>query len=463
MVNIIFAVLLLAVLALIVIESSSKVKFIIFCFLVYFMLDPGGFLTAYFSKGVLMGVSFIDIITVIIVILTFLDKNSARLFFKNRMAKNIFLSLLVFIIYRIIIWGIIASGYSYQDFLRLVIVRERVSLYSFLLLIPFYMFFIKNGFKMFYNIIIFSSIIIVALYFITIIFGINIIPVVAYKRELGSEVNRYLLWGYGLIFFLIPSSILIYLNKIKIKYKNINYTGATLALLLIFISLTKNLYIEVFGYFIAISFLSRLLLKYKISKTILMVSILSIVIIITTNIIFYEYIALAEKQVNNIFSLATTGIDTEGNMNRNWATPYIMAEIKENLFIGTGHGYMKFQNYDSIQAFDATDYPFLTHIMQYGVIGISIYLFYYYFLLKIIIRIIRQFKNLPRKTILDNFKYELIVSISVIGLFAGHFGKGFMIFYELTNEKLAIQFFIQTSILLVCSERIRIKYKQNYA
>lgn len=426
------------------------------------MSNPGGLSEIYLSKGLLGGVFYIDVFFILSFIFIFIGQNNIKALFNNRKVLIILLLLFIFSLYKIFVWGLIVPDVSKEFFVRYCLIRERDAIYGFLFIIPVYLFAMKNLSTFLYILIIFDLIILL-LTILTIVFSLDIIQVNQLTRYRGSEIIRYYFNNYGLLSFVIPASIIVFAGKIQIKYKWILFLGGILAVILIIVSLTKGLYLALIGTIIATVYLTIKLLKIHVAKGFRRVITFGIILFVSLIIIFPKYTDYSLKAFSDIFLLATKGETSEGDVSRYWQIPALVHEINENPLFGTGQGYEQLSSDYDINQYDATDLPLLAHIMQYGFIGIFIYLLYYFKVFQLIKLLYKSIKSLPRAEIINLYKYEIIFVIGSIAYFIGFLMRTFQVFIELTRGSDRIEMSIYTGLLLACLERIRRKILLNKA
>jgi len=426
------------------------------------MANPGGVTEVFLSKSQMGGFYYFDIFFLLSFAVVFFGPFNANLFFKNKTARGIFLVMLFFVFYKIIVWGLIVPEVSFSDFVRYTLIRERSTIFGFFYFIPVYLF-ARRDIKSFLSIIIIFNSIIVLATLLTIVFGLDLMQVDQFERYHGSNTLRYLIRSYNFLLLLIPCALTIIIGKIRVKYFNILVLGGCLVVIIIIISITKGLYISAVGMIVSATWMTIKLLKIRVHKSFFRIAIAAGLLIFSLGLLFPKYLEYSQKAFQDIFMLATEGETTEGETSRYWQIPAFMHEISQHPFLGTGHGYDQLSKEFDINQFDATDFPLLAGMMQYGAIGISIYLIYYLRLFQIIKGILKKLASLGRAKILRFYKYEFIFSIMSIAYMVGYFLRFYQIFSELINGVELIIMSINTGILIACFERINIKSQVEYS
>lgn len=425
------------------------------------MANPGGITEVFLSKSQLGGFYYFDIFLILSFAVIFFGPFNANLFFQNKAARGVFLVLLFFSIYKIIFWGLIVPDVSFGDFVRYTLIRERSTIFGFIYIIPVYLF-ARRDLKSFLLIIILFNTIILSATLLTIVFGLDLMEVNQFERYQGSGTLRYLIRSYGFLLLIIPIALTIVVGKIRVKYFNILVLGGCLAVIIIIISITKGLYISAVGMIVSAIWMTIKLFKIRIHKGFFRIATAIMVLVFSLGLLFPKYIEFSQKAFQDIFLLAAEGETTEGETSRYWQIPAFMHEVRQHPFLGTGHGYDQLSKEFDINQFDATDFPLLAGLMQYGAFGISIYLIYYLRIFQLIKSILKKMASLSRVKILGIYKYEFIFSIMSIAYFAGYFLRFYQVFAELTNGMELIIMSINTGILLACFERIHTKNEIDY-
>jgi hypothetical protein len=422
---------------------------------VYLITDPGGIVGSYMSKGSMGGAFFIDILFIATFIFLFLGNYKIREFFNNKIARSIFYILFIFILYKILVWGLIIPGRSFDEFFRYCIIRERDSIYGFLFIIPAYLFALRD-LTNFFKIIVFASPIIILLILLSILIpSLDIINVSSFERYTGSGIMRHLTHGYSLLNFLIPVSVYIFINNINVKYRRLILFGGILASLNILISLTKGMYLNMFAYLLSAMFFSIKFLNVKINKLIWRSIGFFLIFIFILNLTFPNYSNYALRSIEDMVLIINEGRTSHGEgVGRLNQIPVILQEIYKSPFFGVGYLADHLVTRSDWDLYDATDLSILAHIMQYGFIGIFIYLIYYLRVYNLIKSIFRKYKLMDKYEIIHKYKYETIFVVASLAYFIAYFMKFYAIFIELTNGRMRIELCIFTGILLACLERI---------
>ena len=136
-----------------------------------------------------------------------------------------------------------------------------MSIFGFFVIIPVYIM-AKRNMRLFVDVLVFTTAIVFTIFFIQLLAGFEIFPVMQFERYKGSGIMRYSLFSTALADYTIPLALFIFLLRIPYRYKNILYVAASLVFVSIIIALTKSVYISLFAYIFTVFFLMYKLFKY---------------------------------------------------------------------------------------------------------------------------------------------------------------------------------------------------------
>jgi hypothetical protein len=439
--------------------SFNKSPVLAMWIFIFLITDPGGFFAVYLTKGSLFGgLYYLDIFSFSIIIAVFFNKLKFSNFFKDVVAKRLFSILLLFTFYQLVIFGYIIPEVEDDEYLRFFILRQRFSIFSFILIVPVYLIAIKNLRVFFWVIIVLGSIVLIS-FLITILTGIKIVPVLTGDRYLNSGVIRLGLHNRGLLYYLISFALIIYVTKIKIKVRNFIIVIGLISLISALITLTKGVIIFASTQVIYGIYIVRKCLNIKLTKVVRNSLIFTLILFGLLFIFMPKYIGHISRGFSDIISLGTQGqYDDREESRVTRELPAMLFMIGQRPFWGTGfHGYKKQLTSDKFGygAYDTSDVSVLGNLMHYGIIGFSIYLIFYFQIILIIIRFIRVLLKIPRLKLINEYKYEFIFGITSISFFIANFAKIHNFTYELISGPTAVLIFINTGILLACYRRFK--------
>ncbi|MBI4648425.1 MAG: hypothetical protein HY738_18035 [Bacteroidia bacterium] len=129
--------------------------------------------------------------------------------------------------------------------------------------------------------------------------------------------------------------------------------------------------------------------------------------------------------------------------------------IKQRPIFGTGHSGVNLSPKFHISDYDVTDLPLLGHLMQYGFLGIFIYIFYYFKIFKVMKELYFAIKRKEKLEIVQKYRFEFIFSICSIVFFTAYFIRIYGCFIELSNYWDKIETTIYVAILLACLQKFK--------
>tara|TARA_Y100001970_G_C14160563_1_gene818300 strand:- start:97 stop:1446 length:1350 start_codon:yes stop_codon:yes gene_type:complete len=389
----------------------------IFWFISILYFDPGGFIRYYFNNNIISLIDFTDIYFLIMIACFFKIKITINFLLRsNKNLKKLIIFLVIWSIYIIFLYGLIIPNHNFSEFLFFLI-KQRKSIQVFLLIIPIYYFAIRS-IKIFVKYLIFSSFFILSLYFITILLNINIVPLDLGNRGWGFESIRYMMYNYGLIPIIIYLAIVVYLSKLKIKYKKYIYLSGIMMTIAWVISITRRhivaLFILIIIYNLIFMILNKSINFNKIVKSFLSLLICTAVL----SSIFPEYINITSRALQETMNVLVEGQTSYGKVDQrlSFNKEFIVNIGNKNPFFGTGFDYRWQGAYGADEeGYETVDYPLLSTYAMYGIIGMIIFSYFYYFMLLIINNSFYLIRRIPKNKI-NILKYEYILSILFIGL-----------------------------------------------
>ena len=427
--------------------------------MVFLITDPGGFFAVYLTKGSLLGgLYYIDVFYFVIIIAGFFNRLKIAIFFNDKVARNLFIVLLIFTFYQVVIFGYIVPNVEDDEYWRLFIMRQRFTIITFILIIPVYLMALKN-LKIFFWVIILLGSIILLLFAVTVLTGLEIVPVLTGERYQNSGVTRLYLHNRGLLYYLISFALIVYFAKTNVNFRNLIVGIGIISLISALVTLTKGVIIFVTAQIVAGVYIIRKVLIIRFSKVVKNLLIYTIILIGLLYIFMPSYIDHISRGFSDIISLGSEGRyedREESRMTRE--LPAMLYEISQRPFFGTGfHGYKKqlTSNKFGYGAYDTSDLSILGNIMHYGIIGFSIYCVFYFQIVLIIIRLIKIVIKIPKEKLKNEYKYELIFGITSVSFFIANFAKIHNFTYELISAPTSVLVFINVGILLACYKRFK--------
>jgi hypothetical protein len=359
----------------------------IFWFLLVILANPGGIFQAFGEDTSKVGnIDMLDYITALLFgcFLFVFYKNKI----KNATYRKIVKYLIFFGLYYLIVFGYFVPifkenpGYTPFSFLK----KSRKTIYSLLMFVMTYRFYLRS-YVIFYKTLIISSIIVLTLFFLTFLTGVEILPISKANRGF-VQVDRIFIASEGLMLLLIPIGAIIIVFKSKIKKRGIILLSFSMMFLNYILSITRR---DIIGTFI-IFFIAMVLYNYIQRKNLIPVK--NLVSVAFYLLIFTFFISFSFPKY---FDAGVTGIEESANIIQTGETSsgkedvrlglgkdFMQNLIIDNTWFGTGFD-NRWRGTGDKLGYEARDYPFLSAIAMTGVFGILIFLPIYIILLRGII------------------------------------------------------------------------------
>ncbi len=375
-----------------------------FWIIILLLFDPTGHFSVYLGKDSLGGFYYRDFLFA----MAFLPLLSSGVGVKAAFSYRPFLILLgvqlLFLLYHLFIYGYWQTGNGWGYLLRYVVVRERMTVFGFLLIIPVFVM-ARRNLSFFLDLLVLSTVVIYILYFVTILTGMDLIPVWQAERYKGSGILRYSMMSTGLTDMLVPVAFFVLARKVPYGFKNMLFAGVAMVIMASLLSLTKSTYLNLAGLITASLFLYYLFYRASIPGLFGILAGPALAVLLLMFVVFPEYPGLAFRQVQDLWFFITGDAYTsgmvEGRLVNQW--PAHLALINERPLFGTGAVFsdffsMRFHPSD----YEVTDLPITGHLAMYGFVGLAVYSLFYFRLWQYLIRGYREFKRrLDRVDVLD--------------------------------------------------------------
>ncbi|MBN2519290.1 MAG: hypothetical protein JXB17_02200 [Bacteroidales bacterium] len=368
----------------------------IFFWITFFLYtNPGGVQQALYLHELGGGLNFNDILFVILSILFFLTPFGNSLHLKKR-SKKLLIYCLVYGVYMLLIFGVLTPVYNNNPgSIVFNLIKIRYIAYNIAIVFYLYRFYQRNN-AVFYRVLYFSSLTVFILFLQSFITGIDILPRFTLNRGF-IDMERQMLYSYGLLPLLIPLGTIVLLGKYKFKDKGYILTLYVLMIIVWLVSITRRHIIGVFAYLIIAFFLINYLKGKRIislGKAIQFIMVL-FVLIGSVAIVTPRYFQTTVKAIEETIYVIQYGETTAGFEDERFgfSRDFIVDKFKENKYFGTGYT-QKWQTSDE-EGYESYDYPLLSAFAMVGIIGILAFTPIYFLLIKLLlydIRMIRTFK-----------------------------------------------------------------------
>ena len=454
------ALILIFLLAIYVLIASRYHPVFTFWLLISLYFDPGGYQGVWFEGNVISNINFTDIIFILCWI-PYINISSKESNLSGDKYFNLFYRYMsIFMLYFVIIYGyIIPQINGRPDFFGFLI-KSRLYFMAFLLIRPIYIF-IKNGMVAYFNIIVYSAAICLTLYFLSLISGINLIPIATVDRYIDSGIMRITLWSYGLFDWVLNIALIVLFIKLRIKNKRLLFYSGLLMAFSIILTLTRRELIgRVYSLVIILIIVNYL---YGSHKKVQIVKILLplVVLIGLLNITFPKYIGYANEEYKGIVSLVTSGRDQEGNedyrLSGTGDVVLMKKLISENLFFGVGftrYSYEDLGNFRDLNnplagLYAGGELPYLGSIGKMGIFGVLLFLPMYILIIYMGLKLYKTIKNNNILIFIKHNPYELIFVVFALTFTVSKFTFNlFNVFVETYSPVALLGFVINLCILI---------------
>lgn len=386
---------------------------IIFWIIVVFYQDPGGFIFANNENRVddtLSVMHTFGSIAFMYIIFIFRYNNKNLMLIEDKFLQFYGIIIFIWSVYYFL-WFYGLNNPASSSLLKL-ITRNNRMVGQILLVFPL-VYFSSINLKSFVKILSWSTLIIMIMFLISVFLNLDLVKLDIGSRGMDSGLNRYFMFGYGLMYFLVPLA----LSYLLMKFKNerIILFSAFFVVVFFFLSILRREIIGIAEHLIILALLVNYIYKRKVLsfvwRFINVRSVAFVVItIITISIVF-------PKVIENIYFVAEqTYIRTvlgEGSVESTddervsfTAMRDMLSIIDKNMILGIG--------YKGTSLFEVCDYIFLSAFGLYGIVGLVIFLPFYIITFTIIVlfvKLIRENLTLIKQNE-STFIYPIIVGLA---------------------------------------------------
>ncbi len=297
-------------------------------------------------------------------------------------------------------------------------VKVRYAIYNFSLIFFVYRFYLRS-YKIFLNLFLYSSIIIIILFIISIFTGLDILPVVLGERRFIAT-KRLFMESYGLMYILITMGVV----QLVFKFRNNKNKLILIAFVLMFIiwvlAILRRHIIGTFIYFILASFLFNYANRKTLIpiKKIVAVFFYSILLFFVLRVSFPEYADATISAIEESVLVIQTGKTSSGreDVRLGLGKSFMQNIILNNPYFGTGFDNRWRTKAGDDAGFEAADYPFLSAIAMTGIIGLLVFIPIYIVLIRTLIYDIKYLRN----NVIKQNSIETFLFVTMIIYFLYH-------------------------------------------
>ena len=427
------------------------------------LLDPTGYFTIYFDKESWGGIFYQDILFPLVFLPVLSPKVDKSGIWKDKFFKAVLIAETVFFFYHLIVYGYIVPQNNFNDYVRYFLIRWRMSIFGWLILIPVYIM-AKRKMSVFVDTLVVVTVVVFTIFFIQLLTGLDIFPIMQFERYKGSGIMRYSLFSTGLADYTIPLALFVFLLNIPYKYKKLLYVAAALVFVSIIISLTKSVYVSLFAYIFTVFFLMFKLFHYPVPTLFRRGIFFSSILVVSLLITFPQYLDYSIRLGQDIYLFLTGNPYTSGVKEARLENqvPAHLGIIRQSPFFGAGADVadeyisLKYEKSD----YEISDLPVTGHLAYFGIVGILVYIMFYVQIIKAMRKLYLFIKPKMSKEFLAANRMELaMVFISFAFFFKTLIFRPNYLFKEITYDRFTINFF--AGVMLAAFYRMREKYKSS--
>jgi len=373
--------------------------------------------------------------------------------------KKLLLICLTFSLYQIFVTIWIKLGITNPVGFVKEIVYHKWRIFGILFAIPTYIM-IQKFSKEIFRIIIAVTFIIITLFFISLLFSVNLIEIIRLERGMNVNVLRVTIRNYGYMMLVIPMGLFVFLSRERIKNKKILVIYALGMCITILITMTRITIFTLFGLILISIILLHKYFALTWSRTLFkgVVIILGSVLFI---LLLFPGILPALYNIFNLTFLEFRGVLPEGSTQTRtiYELDRMMPLFKQNFLIGTGYLQDYFAAYHTHYELGLADFPILGNLAIYGIIGYILYLFRYI----AIFRVIKEVFNKHIKNSLGNHlsTFELVLLMgATVNILTLVFFRFIYFSKDLVYDWNMIEFGFLVGIIFGLAEKYRISVKE---
>lgn len=356
--------------------------------------NPGNILGALGEDSSDGGANMTDFLFVILV-LCFMIVYKKWILFSNKEYSKLLRYLFIFLIYYLFVFSFFipqfknVAGYSVLG----TFIKIRHGIINIALVIMVYHFYLRSS-RLFFKYFIWSSIIVISLFLITVLGGVDIIPVMVSDRGFIA-INRLMMENYGLMPILITMGVVLLVFNFQFKNRfSILVASIMMLIAWIFSLIRRELLSTVILFFLAM-FIRNFIMRRSIIdiKKLLSLSIYALVLIFAMSFTFPDYSAAVMASLDETIYTIKYGRSSVGyeDARLGFGKDALQQKIIDNYIIGTGYD-DNWRNSEEA-GWEASDYPFLAAIAMCGILGLLVFLPVYVLLGKCLYKDIFYFRR----------------------------------------------------------------------
>lgn len=367
--------------------------------------NPGGILKALGENSADGGINITDMLFVVLFIcfIFVFDKNKS---YNDNLYNKIIKNLSIFLIYYLVFFAFFIP--LFRDIPNFSVlgayIKIRHAVIHFLLVIMIYEFYLRS-YVIFWKIFLYSSILVIILFIVTVSTGIDILQVRTMDRSFIAT-KRLLMTDFGIMTLLVPMGVVVMIFKFNFKLKKIIILTSVLMYMIWILAILRRFIFGAFLYFILASILDNYIQHRSLIpiKNIFNVGVYLLILIFIIQLSFPKYLEagiLSAQETYHVFKYGET-ISGQKDARLGFGKKHMQNTIKKHVFFGTGFDNRWRTKEGDDAGFEASDYPLLSAIAMFGIIGLLIFLPVYFVLIKALFYDIKYL----RKYSFENQSYE---------------------------------------------------------
>lgn len=325
---------------------------------IYF--DPGGYIS-YVIEPFLGRLDFNDILIIFIILNLQYIKFKTKLINQNLLFKRFLRALVWFSVFYFVVYGGIVPYFKDDLNYPLFLLKNRRFLYGILLLFGVYIYSMR-GLKYLYSSIVYIAIPTLLFFFITLVFKVPLIQITEMERYGGFNIFRIGISSYGIFDMVFSIAFITFFISSRKNFAMYNkrslYTAGVLLFIALLLSLTRRTYIDIAGTFLLLAYFISKVAKVSLNKIVVKIIVAGFLITILLNLFASTYKDGVYRVAKDTALLIITGQDSRGlsesRMTGGGIYKNVFAEIKDNIFFGTGYTYFSWEFIESMGSQSAT-------------------------------------------------------------------------------------------------------------
>jgi hypothetical protein len=430
--------------------------------------DPGGFFSGYLNSDIIWRIKYYDVFFALMVLAYFLTpKIRSALVIYNPTARQLIRYLVIVTLYFLIAYGILVpltEGYLNFPFF---IQKNRMYFYA-LPIFVFVYYFSVVSIGYFYRYIIFFALFILGSYFITLLAGLNIIPIQTWSRY--GEDSRMSMISYGLVHWVQPMGLIVLAlgQKIKIPYRKVLYLVMVLMVLTIILTLTRREYMRLFFMLLVIpvmaSYITKSSFYIKLSRYLIPL----VIGLLLINLLFSDYSNYSKLLVRDLYSTITTGADTQGveeyRITGTGGLETAKDIIRDKWLFGMGYYPVDWGDITEMKkagdplghALDASsEVPIYGALMRLGIVGLIMPFIIYVFLVRLFMKSTQTIKR--HFWSINNNPFGIVLFLTALYFLVAHFTiDAYNLFGEFYSPHRFVAFLLILGVFIGISQKIKL-------